>query len=131
MTLSPRQKLFAAGVLLALLTLVGAVQGSWSAASVARLVLGLSAVAGLAVWVWRARGGAGPASRFKAAPRLVVVQRVGLSQRNGLALIEVDGRPFIVVHGDGFARVRPAPRRVRLTLTTPEPAQPDDGELAQ
>ena len=131
MTLSPRQKLCAAGVLLALLALVGALQGSWSAASVARLVLGLVALAGLALWAWRARGGGPRTSKFKAAPRLVVVQRVGLSQRNGLALIEVDGRPFIVVHGDGFARLRPAPRRVRLTLPAPEPALPGAEELAQ
>lgn len=131
MTLSPLQKLCAAGVLLALLPLLSAVQGSWSAASVARLVLGLAALAGLGLWAWRARGGGPGASSFKTAPRLVVVQRVGLSQRNGLALIEVDGRPFIVVHGDGFARLRAAPRRVRLTLPAPEPAQPAAEELAQ
>jgi hypothetical protein len=36
-----------------------------------------------------------------------------------VALVEVDGRPYLVVHGEGFARVRPVPRRVALPLPHP------------
>src|SRR5258708_32834913 len=34
-----------------------------------------------------------------------IVSRVGLSQRAALALVEVDGRSFLIVHGEGYARV--------------------------
>ncbi len=115
MNLSIRQKLVLGCGLLATFPVIVAAQAGWSAASIARLLLGTVAVGGLAWWVVRARG-LEVGSAFKQAPRLVVLQRVGLSPRNGLALVEVDGRPFIVVHGDGFARIRPAPRRVRVTL---------------
>jgi flagellar biogenesis protein FliO len=91
---------------------LGAVQG-------ARVVLTLGAVAGLAWWLLRQKGARTP---FKSTPRLAVVQRAGLSQRNGLALVEVDGRPFIIVHGEGFAHVRAVPRRVRLKLPAPTPS---------
>ena len=62
-----------------------------------------------------ARAAACGPSKFKAAPRLHVVQRVGLSQTNTeLALIEVDGKPYLVVHGDGFAQMQPRPRPARV-----------------
>ncbi|MFT3706670.1 MAG: flagellar biosynthetic protein FliO [Archangium sp.] len=112
MTLTPRQKLVGASVLALTLPLAATLQGA-SAAMIARVVLGLAAVAGLAFWFIRARGGFS-LSKFKAAPRLNVVQRVGLSQRTGLALVEVDGKPYLVVHGDGFARIRPARRPTRV-----------------
>jgi len=108
MTLSPRNKLFAAAALLCVLPLAALAQGA-SPAVAARVVLGLCAAGGLAFWFVRAKG-ALPVSRFKRAPRLSVVQRVGLSARSGLALVEVDGRPFLIVHGDGFARIRPTAR---------------------
>ena len=112
MTLTPRQKLLGAVVLALLVPVFASLQGA-SAATLARVVLGLAALGGLAAWFIRARGGL--PSKFKSAPRLNVVQRVGLSQRTGLALVEVDGKPYLVVHGDGFARIRPARRPARVT----------------
>ncbi len=120
MTLTPRQKLFGACALALCAPLVAAMQGA-SASLVARVVLGVAAVAGIAVWFIKARGGLQLGSKFKSAPRLNVVQRVGLSQRTGLALVEVDGKPYLVVHGDGFARIRPARRPQRVSpRPTPE-----------
>ncbi len=104
MKLTPRHKLFAAVALTALVPLIASLQGAY-ASVIARVLLGLVAIAGIAFWFIRARGGL--PSKFKKAPRLQVIQRVGLSQRNGLALVEVDGKPYLVVHGDGFARMRP------------------------
>lgn len=104
MNLTPRHKLIAALGLLLLLPIVAAFQGA-SAATAARLVLALASVGGIAFWFIRARGGV--ASKFKSAPRLNVIQRVGLAQRTGLTLVEIDGKPFVIVHGDGYARIRP------------------------
>jgi len=112
MTLTPRQKLLGAVVLALLVPVFASLQGA-SAATLARVVLGLAALGGLGAWFLRARGGL--PSKFKSAPRLNVVQRVGLSQRTGLALIEVDGKPYLIVHGDGFARIRPARQPARVT----------------
>lgn len=78
-----------------------------SLTSSARLLLGGLAVAA-ALWWFSRRGTLG----FAATPRLTVVQRAGLSARTGLALIEVDGRSYLVVHGEGFARL--------TTLRTPK-----------
>lgn len=109
MTLSPRQKLVGAALLALALPLAAATQGA-SAATWARVLLALGAVGGLGAWLFKARGGA---TTFKAAPRLKVIQRAGLSQRTGVALIEVDGKPYVIVHGDGFAKLQPTrqPRR--------------------
>jgi flagellar biogenesis protein FliO len=112
MTLSPRQKLVGAAVFALVAPLIAAAHGA-SAATAARVLLGLAAAGGLAAWFIRARGGLG-SSKFKAAPRLHIVQRVGLSQRTGVALIEVDGKPYLVVHGDGFAKISPARRPARV-----------------
>lgn len=113
MTLSPRQKLVGAALLALIAPLIATAQGA-SAATAARVLLGLAAAGGIAAWFVRARGGLGP-SKFKAAPRLNVVQRVGLSQRTGVALIEVDGKPYLIVHGDGFAKISPARRPARVS----------------
>lgn len=117
MHLTPRMKIVISLGSLGLLGLITALRGADLATS-ARVLLGLSAAGGLAVWFWRMRSSAGSTS-FRHTPRLVVVQRVGLSPRSGLALVEVDGRPFIVVHGDGFARLRPAPRPERVRHPRP------------
>jgi flagellar biogenesis protein FliO len=102
--LTPKQKLLAAsGALLAVFALA-TTQGV-SASSLARVVIGLGAVAGMVVWFVRNRGGTARVAAV--APRLQVVARTGLSQRAGVALLEVDGKPFIVVHGDGYAQVHP------------------------
>lgn len=113
MTLSVRHKLVGAALLALIAPLLAAAQGA-SAATAARVLLGVAAAGGLVFWFHRARGGLGT-SKFKTAPRLAVVQRVGLSQRTGLALIEVDGKPYLVVHGDGFAKISPARRPTRVT----------------
>jgi hypothetical protein len=111
MTLTPRQKLLgAAGAALAVPVLAALSGGS--ATGAARMVLGTAAVIGLVAWLWRARGSS--VGGFRAAPRLKVVQRVGLSGRSALALVEIDGRPWLVAHGDGYARLRPVPRPRRV-----------------
>jgi hypothetical protein len=72
---------------------------------VARTLAGTFAAALLAWWWWRARAGAaGP--RLQLPPRLQVHARTGLSPRCGLALVEADGRTFLVAYGDGFAHFR-------------------------
>lgn len=104
---SPRRRLLlASGLLLGLAAL--APLGGLSAAGGARWLLGAGALVGLGWWLWR-RGGASP--RFSLPERLRVVSRAGLSQRCGIALVEVDGRSFLVAFGDSFAEIRPAPRR--------------------
>jgi flagellar protein FliO/FliZ len=110
-SLSTRQKLVGAGVLLAMLPVVAVLQLG-SAVLAARLASGLLAVAGLTWWAL-----AGKKKAFRLPPRLTVVGRIGLSPRAGLALVEVDGSSWLVVHGDGYAqlrRTRPAPRSPRL-----------------
>ncbi|MBL8913129.1 MAG: hypothetical protein JNM17_20705 [Archangium sp.] len=116
LTLTPKQKLVGASIAALTIPLAASLNGA-SSATAARVVIALLALGGLVFWFIRARGGLGflSATKFKNAPRLNVVQRVGLSQRTGLALIEVDGKPYLVVHGDGFARIRPA-RRPRVAL---------------
>ena len=112
-TWSPRHKLVAAALLALLAPLAAALNGA-SAATAARVILGVAAAGGLAFWFIRARGGLG--TKFKDAPRLNVVQRAGLSQRTGVALIEVDGKPYLIVHGDGFAKITPTRRPTRVAL---------------
>lgn len=121
MNLTPRHKLIAAAVALCSLPLFASLQGA-STSSIARVLLGLAAVAGIAFWFIKARGAG--LSKFKAAPRLQVVQRVGLSQRTGVALVEVDGRPWLIVHGDGFARMRAVSRPRRVQLQPSQSSQP-------
>ncbi len=104
MTLAPRQKLLAAAALALALPLLAVSQGM-TAPGAARLVLGLASLAGLGWW-WHRQSSATPA--FQVAPRLSVVQRVGLSARTGLALVEIDGRPWVIVHGEGFATLQPS-----------------------
>ena len=114
MHLTPRTKLIAASLLLLTIPILAASQGL-SASGVARAVLAAAALGGIAWWFRRARG-TGRAT-FKNAPRLHVVQRVGLAQRTGLTLVEVDGKPYLIVHGDGYARIRPARRPAPVRAT--------------
>ncbi len=109
--LTPKQKLLGASCALLAVFAVASAQGA-SVTTLARALLALAAVAGLAWWFVKKGGLPRPAA---APARLAVVARTGLSQRAGVALIEVDGRPFIVVHGDGYAQVHP-------TAPTPAPA---------
>ncbi len=103
-TLTPRHKLIAAGALSALLAVTAAVS-SGSMTTGARIIVGALALAGLATWMLKQRGLALP-GRFATTRRLQVVQKVGLSPRSGVALIEVDGRSFLIVHGEGGTRIR-------------------------
>ncbi|MHB8872740.1 MAG: hypothetical protein ACYC8T_03540 [Myxococcaceae bacterium] len=106
---SPRNKIFAASALLLVLSAAALAKGL-DAVTAARWILAAAAAVGLVVWYRRARGAG---ARFVAPSRLTVVSRAGLAQRCGVALVEADGRTFLVVHGDGYAEVceAPAPER--------------------
>lgn len=107
----PRNKLIAAAVSLLALGAAASLQGL-DAALIARIVLGVAALVGLALWLGRARR----AASFSAPARLEVLSRAGLSQRCGVALVQAEGRTFLVVHGDGYAEIcdaAAAPARAR------------------
>jgi flagellar protein FliO/FliZ len=109
-SLSPRNKLLLAlGLVLSLAAL--APLGGMSAASVARGLLGASALVGLGWWLVR-RGREDV--RFTLTERMRVVSRTGLSQRCGLALVEVDGSRYLVAFGESFAEIRRAQAPVRV-----------------
>jgi hypothetical protein len=103
-SLSPRARLLAAGALVLGLAALGPL-GGLSMTSAARWLLGAAALGGLGWWL-RRRGGAEPG--VPTLERLRVVSRAGLSPRCGLALVEVDGRGFLVAFGDSFAEIREA-----------------------
>jgi hypothetical protein len=103
---SPRNKALAASALLLLLSVAGFTRGL-DTATMARWVLAAMALLGLVLWA--AMKSRAPVGRFSLPPRLELVARVGLSQRSGVALLEADGRTYLVVHGDGYAEVREAP----------------------
>ncbi|HSP80089.1 MAG TPA: flagellar biosynthetic protein FliO [Myxococcaceae bacterium] len=108
-SVSPRNKvLLAAGLVLGLAAL--APVGGMSTISTARGLLGAAALAGLGVWLMR-RGRS--RSRFVLAERMRVVSRTGLSPRCGLALVEVDGRDYLVAFGDSFAEIHRTRGRAR------------------
>ena len=102
---SPRNKILAVCGLLLALSLAAIAKGL-DPVSLARWALGATAVAGLGFWVWKVRPAHG---RFALPARLHVVSRAGLAPRCGVALVEADGRTFLVVHGDGYAEVCEAP----------------------
>ena len=101
-SLSPRVRLLLAASLVLGLAALGPL-GGVSMASAARGLLGVGALAGLGWWLHR-RGSVGRG--LPQAERLHVVSRTGLSQRCGLALVEVDGRGYLVAFGDSFAEIR-------------------------
>ncbi|HVE84732.1 MAG TPA: flagellar biosynthetic protein FliO [Myxococcales bacterium] len=103
MSPSIKVKLLAASLLVLLLAALAQRTGA-GAAAVARAALGLAAAGGLALWMVRARRG-GATGRFQLPPRLSVAARAGLSARCGVALVEADGRRFLVAYGDGFAQL--------------------------
>jgi flagellar biogenesis protein FliO len=111
---SPRNKLIAAAVLIAVLAAAAQAHG-FDAVSLSRwLIAGLSMV-GLGFWALKKRNAA-PA--FALPPRLRVLSKTGLSQRCSLALVEADGRNFLVAFGDGFAEMREAPHAAPRTRKT-------------
>jgi flagellar protein FliO/FliZ len=112
---NPKNKLWlAAFTLVLLLGAAAASAGPVSPSALARGALGLTAMGGLGLWFVKAKGQA--SQSFKSAPRLQVVQRIGLSPKNQVALVEVDGRPYLIVHGEGFAKIQPA-RQPKLVST--------------
>lgn len=109
-SVSPRNKLLLAlGLVLGLAAL--APLGGVSAAVLARGLLGAVALVGLGWWLMR-RGRADV--RFTLTERMRVVSRTGLSQRCGLALVEVEGSRYLVAFGDSFAEIRRAHTPVRV-----------------
>jgi flagellar protein FliO/FliZ len=119
-SVSPRTRLLLAlGLLLGLAGL-----SQWREASVtslARALLGALALAVLGGWLMHLkRAGA----RFSFAEPLRVVSRTGLSQRCGLALVEVEGSRYLVVFGDSFAEIRPAHAPVRVKSRPRRRAEP-------
>lgn len=98
----PRKKLLAALAAVAALVAMAPAAGA-PAARVAQIGLLVTSIAVIG-WAYRRFKAANPGERSPV--RLRVIGRAGLSQRTGLALVEVDGRAFLVVHGDGFAEIR-------------------------
>lgn len=113
MTLTLKHKLVIASLGISALPLLAASQGA-SGVQIARALLGLAAVAGIGWWLLHARRTA----PFQLAPRLSLVQRVGLSQRTGLAMVEADGQCLLIVHGDGFARIERIGAALKPELVT-------------
>ena len=122
--MTPKTKLLAACAALVALLAMATLRGM-SASAVARAVLAVAALAGIGGW-WIRSQKSSPSKKFQMAPRMSVVSRAGLSQRTALALVEVDGNSFLVVHGDGYAEIcstskdRPAARLRKSTDRLPE-----------
>ncbi|MCP3145085.1 flagellar biosynthetic protein FliO [Pyxidicoccus xibeiensis] len=106
-SLSLHSRLLLVGALVLGLAALGPL-ASLSMTSVARGVLVAAALGGLGWWL-RRRGAVGPA--VPTAQRLHVVSRAGLSPRCSLALVEVDGRGFLVAFGDSFAEIHETPEQ--------------------
>jgi flagellar protein FliO/FliZ len=104
--MTPKTKIAIASIMLLALGVAAGAQGL-DATRIARALLAVVALAGLGGWFLRSRS-ARPAAP---APRVAIVARTGLAHRTGVALIEIDGKPFLVVHGDGFANVSAIPER--------------------
>jgi flagellar protein FliO/FliZ len=101
---SPKHKLLIACALIGCLAL--AARATRVDASIAaRGILAAAALVGLVIWLQRAKAGA----TAPTAPRLRVLSRASLSQRCGIALVEADGRGYLVAFGDGFAQLHEAP----------------------
>ncbi len=119
-TLTPRMKvlsLIAAGALFVALSLMTRMTFT----SAARGLLGLAALGGALWWFMRTRT---RQTAFSLPRRVSVIQRIGLSQRSGLLLVEIDNQPFVILHGEGFAtmkRTAKARRVVRQTSGSPSP----------
>ncbi len=120
---NPKTKLLLALALLGGLLAASAAQGV-GGATVARLLLGLSALAALGWWGYRRRGAEPGAPTQR---RMQVLDRTGLSPRCGLALVAIDGREFLVAYGDGFAEIQVAAEapvtKARRPFPKPRPVQ--------
>ncbi|MDC0709662.1 flagellar biosynthetic protein FliO [Stigmatella sp. ncwal1] len=107
--LSPRNRLWVATGLVLGLAAMGWL-GRMPVSQAARWGLGALALAGVGMGWW-CRRSLGP--RFVLPERLRIVSRAGLSQRCGLALVEVDGKRFLVAFGDSFAELHETPLEQR------------------
>jgi len=105
---TPKAKLLAAVALLVVLGLC-APSGQAGAVSLARWLLGGLCLTGLGLWLAKARPRFGG---LEATP-LKVKARTGLGPRSGLALVQAEGRTFLVAHGEGFAKIHPLPAERR------------------
>ncbi|MBM7114262.1 hypothetical protein [Archangium primigenium] len=92
-----------------------------SATSTARMLWG-ALVLGAGLFWWCRRGW--NRARFPGAEPLRVVARTGLSQRCGVAVLDVEGRHYLVVFGDSFAEIR---RTRGPVLARPRPERPRMG----
>ena len=103
-SLSARHRLLiASGLIVALAALAS--WGGLAASTGARWLLGAIVLGGLGWW-WSRRRPRGHGFVFP--ERLQIISRTGLSQRCGIALVEADGRSFLVAYGDSFAEIRGA-----------------------
>lgn len=98
--LAPRQKVML--LVAAVIALLASLAATSSTTTAARVALGALAVGGLGFWFVQQRR----APRFASTRRLQLVQKIGLSPRAGVALVDVDGRSFLIVHGEGGTRIR-------------------------
>jgi flagellar biogenesis protein FliO len=98
--MSPLQKLGAAAALLVAFSVAVAVQ-SQSMVLASRILLGGAALVGGAFWYSQNKR----PHRFLPTQRMQVIQRLGLSQRSAMALVDIDGHPYLIVHGEGFAKI--------------------------
>jgi hypothetical protein len=103
-SLSARHRLLIASGLIVVLAALAS-WGGLSASGGARWLLGAVLLGGLGWW-WSRRRPRGQGFVFP--ERLQVISRTGLSQRCGIALVEADGRSFLVAYGDSFAEIRGA-----------------------
>nr|WP_242588376.1 hypothetical protein [Corallococcus macrosporus] len=100
---SPRGRLLLASALLVGLATLAPL-GGLSLVGTSRLLVGSMAVAGLG-WVLLRKGDAAGSGDASAPEPLTIVSRKGLSQRCGLALVEAEGRRYLVAYGDTFAEI--------------------------
>jgi hypothetical protein len=104
---SPRLKarLFWLGLLFGAMALLALPQRRGGVILAPQLLAGGLLVGALTIWL--RRQGARPLEVAK--PRLTVEGRAALSNRCDVALVLVDGAPFLVAFGEGFASIRRAP----------------------
>ncbi|WP_375761140.1 hypothetical protein [Corallococcus exercitus] len=116
---SPRGRLLLASALLVGLATLAPL-GGLSLVGTSRLLVGSMALAGLG-WVLHRKGGAAGSGDESAPAPLSIVSRAGLSQRCGLALVEAEGRRYLVAYGDTFAEIHETRAMAVLPGAMPRP----------
>ncbi|WP_147446550.1 flagellar biosynthetic protein FliO [Corallococcus sp. CA047B] len=116
---TPRGRLLVAAALLVGLATFAPL-GGLSLVGTSRLLVGALALAGLG-WAL-VRKGREPGDKGASRPEpLSIVTRTGLSQRCGLALVEVEGRRYLVAYGDTFAEIHETRGVAVAPALTPRP----------